>query len=1270
MVDGSPMAVKIGEVLAGRYRIERLIGSGGMGVVFAAKHLDLEELRAIKLMHPGEDQNARSLERFLREPRAAARLRSEHVAKIYDVGKLDSGAPFIVMEYLEGIDLRALLARRGVIPAEEAALYIAQACDALAEAHALGIVHRDLKPANLFLTTRANGSPCVKVLDFGISKLQARDGAAAGDDLTQTNDVVGSPNYMSPEQMRATRDVDGRADVWSLGVILYELVTGKKPFPGVRAPEIHAMVLERRPRPPSAWRPDLPPGFDAVILRCLEKDRANRMPSAASLMTALLPFIDEGGGAASGRASRPSLNPLSAPLSAPLTAPPALAPAERRSSLPDEPPAPARASVKGADRASEIPPEKRLAKANLRGQDLSGRDLRSADMTGADITGASLAGADMARASLQRARLVRANLAGAKLERADLRDANLSRARLFGADLSGAALEGAIMRRAKLVGAKVDQGALEGCDIFGAALPDTAAITPVIAAASPCETLAFSRSGELVISGHKDGSVRLIDAMQRLSLRVLPGSAEVWSVAWSPNDARIAGASRDGAIRLWDAATGAEERVLVASRGAVLSVAWSPDGKTLASGHWDGSVLLWDPETGAQRRALEGHKGSVKSVAWSPDGLLLATGALDKTVRLWNASTGSQVSAMGGQPSELRSIAFNPTGSMVLAGALLDRTIRIWETATGAERSVLATREGSVGNVAWSRDGRALASGCLDNAVRIWSAASGAVWRVLVGHTGEVRSVAWSPDGRVIATGSLDSTVRFWDAKTGAELGCIRGHASSASNIAFSPDGRALAQVCEDKAIRLWDVGSGSGARVLPPAPSAPPTPPAPPAPPATGSLAFSPDGRAIASASGRGLVFLWDAMSSEEPRALSAEGARIGRVCFHPDGSELAGGSLEGAIWLWSLKAEKRASGGAIARSLATAPAPIHCLTWSPDGAFIAGGCADGALRLWDAASGAEQRVHAGRSGSTWAVAWSPDSRSLAVGSADRSVRLMDVVTGAARRVFAGHSGEVRSVAFSPDGASLAVGSDDHRISLWDASTGGRRLLSGHTGPVHHVAWSSAGVLASSSSDGTARLWDAASGRCLAVLLSLPRGWAAFSPDGRYRLGGDIAGSFWHSAGLCRFEPGELDPYLAAPLSVPEGAPLLPGAWGGAPPARADSQAQAEAEALAKRDSAEDALFIDSRPLLGGEGTIWRVPYARYGSVPALLNHIYRSIHGGGHIPPFTYGKRWVLRDATSGRVLTPADIMLKDDGRRVESRSLLEIGVPPGTSLEVIAP
>ena len=279
------LPVRPGDVLAGKYVVERVLGAGGMGVVLAAHQLGLDRAVAVKLMLPGRLVGPEALARFLREARATARLRSHHVARVFDVGTTEAGAPYIVFELLEGIDLGALLEQRGPLPVEEAVEYVLQACEGVAEAHAAGLVHRDLKPSNLFLTANADGSPCVKVVDFGITK---ETGSSLA--LTETQQGIGSPLYMSPEQMQRSRDVDVRADIWSMGVVLHELLTGGHPFQADSLQHLCAKVFFAAPTPPTALRPDLPAALEVVILRCLEKEPDARWRSIDVFAAALGPF--------------------------------------------------------------------------------------------------------------------------------------------------------------------------------------------------------------------------------------------------------------------------------------------------------------------------------------------------------------------------------------------------------------------------------------------------------------------------------------------------------------------------------------------------------------------------------------------------------------------------------------------------------------------------------------------------------------------------------------------------------------------------------------------------------------------------------------------------------------------------------------------------------------------------------------------------------------------------------------------------------------------
>jgi serine/threonine-protein kinase len=275
-----------GTILAGKYRVERIIGMGGMGVVVEAKHITLDERVALKFLLPEYATHPEASGRFLREARAAVKIKSEHVARVTDVGTLENGAPYMVMEFLEGRDLSKLLTETGVLEVEDAVDYLIQGCDALAEAHGYGIVHRDIKPANLFLTKRPNGTPLVKVLDFGISKTSG----SQVDNLTKTTASMGSALYMSPEQMQQTRGVDHRTDIYALGISLYELLAGKQPFYADTLPQLCAEIFTGVPTPIRTLRQDVPEGMANVLEKAYARDRGVRFQSVGEFVVALAPY--------------------------------------------------------------------------------------------------------------------------------------------------------------------------------------------------------------------------------------------------------------------------------------------------------------------------------------------------------------------------------------------------------------------------------------------------------------------------------------------------------------------------------------------------------------------------------------------------------------------------------------------------------------------------------------------------------------------------------------------------------------------------------------------------------------------------------------------------------------------------------------------------------------------------------------------------------------------------------------------------------------------
>ena len=281
-----PLAV--GDIVDQKLRIVRVLGEGGMGIVYVAHHIHMDRQVAVKVLRPEMRANVEVVARFAREARLASKIVDEHIARVLDVGEVSSGAPYIMMELLEGEDLASLLKRRGPLPLSTAVSLLLEACEGLATAHARGVIHRDLKPSNLFQARTASGGSIIKILDFGISKYVALD--AATSDITRSEAVLGSPSYMSPEQVRAPQSVDARTDVWALGVILHRLLTNDYPFPGTSVGDTLARVLSDEPIPVRAKAPSVPHPVQAMISKCLEKSRERRYPSVHAFARDLAPY--------------------------------------------------------------------------------------------------------------------------------------------------------------------------------------------------------------------------------------------------------------------------------------------------------------------------------------------------------------------------------------------------------------------------------------------------------------------------------------------------------------------------------------------------------------------------------------------------------------------------------------------------------------------------------------------------------------------------------------------------------------------------------------------------------------------------------------------------------------------------------------------------------------------------------------------------------------------------------------------------------------------
>jgi eukaryotic-like serine/threonine-protein kinase len=989
------------------YEIEGELGRGGMGVVYKARHAQLKRPCALKMILAGAHAGPELVARFRAEAEAIARLQHPHVVQIRHVGEAQ-GMPFFELEFVSGGSLDKQLDGTPW-PAARAVRLAAQLTLGIAEAHRLGIVHRDLKPSNVLLSVE--GAP--KVTDFGLAKMLDSQSA-----LTRSESVMGSPSYMAPEQaLGRAKQADPRVDVYALGAILYELLTGRPPFRGPNALETLEQVRTTEPVPPSRLVPGLPRDIATICLKCLEKDPGKRYATALSLADDLERFED----------GRPILarpigdrerawrwcrrNPTTAALAAGIALSLLLGTvvstyfAVRSSRKAVEAEDNARQATQATDRASKE--AQRAIEAKL----LSDRRLYVAEM--------------------------------ALAERA-AREGHMD------------AVEQHLLATRP---SRPDEPDLRGFEWYYLARLCESSLRTLRGHDDEVNSVAYSPDGRFIATSSKDFTLKLWNCSTGDLVHRLAGHTEtVWGIAYSPDGQRIASASEDKTVRIWDTSTGQSVQTLRGHSNVVRDVAFSPDGQRIASASMDGTVMVWDAVRGERLNTLRGHSSFVLGVAYSRDGRQIASASNDRTVKLWTAATGQEALTLRGHSSVVMAVAFGPDGRRVATGSG-DHTVKLWDAVTGQALTTLRGHAEGVRDIAFSPDGSSIASASADQTARIWDVQTGQEIHSPLGHFGQTLGVAYSPKGWQVATACADRTVRLWGASTGHGALTLRGHTGMAKRLAYSPDGRQIVSGGMDRTVKLWDAASGRELRTL------------------RGhtdtvfDVAYRSDGRQIASTGNDGTVRLWDPATGRMLLTLRGHLERVNGVEYSPDGRHIASASSDKTVRVWDT------ARGETELTLKGHEEQAWRVAYSPDGSRIASCDVGGALKVWDAATGQALFGFQGNTAGVYDVAYSPDGRLIASsGGTDHTITLWDAATGHERSTLRGHATMIHDVAFSPDGRRIASTSVDQTVTLWDLDSGHEVFsLRGHLAPVLGVSFSPDGnQLASASDDGTVKIWDA----------------------------------------------------------------------------------------------------------------------------------------------------------------------------------------------------
>lgn len=1005
------------------YRISRLIAEGGMGEVYLAQDEQLKRKVALKLIKGHATRDI--LRRFHSERQILANLRHPNIAQLYEAGATVNGLPYFVMEYVEGRPINDYVSEQNLSLNDRLRLF-RTVCSAVSYAHQNLVIHRDLKPGNILVTP--DGEP--KLLDFGIAKLLQTD--TPQEDATATMFRALTPQYASPEQVKG-ESISTASDVYALGVLFYELLTGQRPYKlkSNAAAEIARAICDQQPTRPSAVA-----GRHASMVSSKERSAAPHEQTTNQIPGIHNPKLLKG-----------DLDNIIL-------------------------------------KALRKEPERRYASVEQFSEDIR-RHLEGLPVTAHKgsfgyratkfikrnkiaVTAAALvvliltAGIIATSVGLARARRERARAEAGE-------DAN--RHLLYAAQMSLAyqAWETANVGRAlDLLEAHIPKRGeedLRGFEWYLLSRLASERSRVLFTSRLKNWAVGFSRKGDRIAVASGDGNARIWDAATGQLLNSLDGQCgPLYAIAFSPNGNYLVSGCDNGSALIWDLQKGGMAKAFTAHAGQVDYVDFSPDGSLLATASQDGTAKIWNFASVMELRTLKGHTGHVIALDFSPDGRILATASADHTARLWDVSSGREIATLRGHSWFVNSVAFSPDGQ-TLATTGSDGEIKFWDVSRHTQITTIRGDVMSQDTLRFSPDGKSIAVSRGDGTLRIYDVATRTLRDVLIGHSDLAEGLAFSPDGnRLVSAGS---DVRVWDLTRQPGALVLDGHKDLAWQIAFSPEGRMIASASKDGTVRLWSVKDGRELATLPHGEW-------------VNSVAFSPDGVRLATTNDDKLVRLWNPLTAEKVATLTGHTAVTECATFSPDGKLLASGGKTGEIKLWD---------AATGNELISLSSPNHHLIWSlafsPDGKYLVaaeGGVESLAietghlLTVWDVSSRQLLKTLVGHSSDVRAIAFSPDGKLLASGSFDDTIKLWDTTTWEELATLKTH--KVHGLAFSPDGKRLVSGGRDKTVKIWDVAT--RQELCTLTTPseVNSVAFSPDNkVLAAASNDNKIRLWFAASG-------------------------------------------------------------------------------------------------------------------------------------------------------------------------------------------------